>query len=77
MILNIVQKHHLCQQVKEIYTNMGKNQEKGSFVEVIDKTKAYEVETDGKQIIFYDYKDPDVFFFDSFEQFKDFVMKEL
>lgn len=77
MILNIIQKNQLLHNVDEMLKSFGPIQEKSEFVEVIDRNKVYSVETNGKIIIFYDYKDPDVFIFDSFEDFKKFVWKEL
>lgn len=77
MILNLIQKNELLRKTKEMLENFGENQKESSFKKTIDSCRVYEVETDGKIVIFYDLKDPDVFVFDSFEEFKQFVMKEL
>lgn len=77
MILSNVQKHLLVNKVGEMIENFGKNQKKSDFISIIDRTKAYSVETNGELIIYYDYIDPDVFIFNDIEEFRDFIYKNL
>lgn len=76
MILDRIQKIALCHQVRDILKNFGKNQEKSELEDIVNSKNVYRIETDGKIIILYDFVDPDVFVFNSFEEFKDFVMKK-
>lgn len=75
MIINRIQKIILCDEVRKALKNFGKNQEKSTYELVQDRKNVYKVETDGKTIILYDFVDPDVFMFNSYDDFKDFVMQ--
>ena len=76
MIIDKIRKITLCNQVEEMLKNFGENQEKSEYEVIIDRKNVFKVETDGKIIILYDFVDPDVFMFDSIDDFKEFVLKK-
>ena len=76
MIIDKIRKITLCNQVEEMLKNFGENQEKSEYEVIIDRKNVFKVETDGKIIILYDFIDPDVFMFDSIDDFKEFVLKK-
>ena len=76
MIINLVQKNILINNVNQMYQDFGPNQKGSELLTIIDQTPAYKVETNGEIIVFYDLVDPDVFVFDSLDDFKNFIMRE-